>query len=903
MARTRLTRKKVNDPIVDNALRDIYDKIDGLMPETDGKPSKRPPRAGDTQVVTTDDGIVTDIIYDGKQWLVNVNGNFHPAVNSNGYNTGEGTKGWSKKPITGESVKYDSNAAVPIVNKKGQNIDIINNDGNLAIDSNIVIGKGDSAGKITSKGDQDLILDTGSTNTGSITITDGDNGNIAINAHGTGKINVDGDVDLSSGSKFKINGTDLAAGDVSGLGALAVLDTIDHTKISDFDSEVDGKVTAGVNNLIDSAPGALDTLNELAAALGDDANFSTTVTTNLGYKPNFYKQDAIPNGASATPPVKKGDLWMDTNDSNKIYIAEADDSDAITAGEWVLNIGTKVPASAVFTDTQLDKTGVENLGIQVVGSITSGTWGGDAIANDKIVDLPKGKITNFDAEVNALAQTKIDALIDGAPSDLNTLNAIAAALGDNASFAADITNNINSRATKADPVFTGTVQIPNISNLETTVTAKLDKSGTIANGDFAQFDSSGDLVGRDADQTKSDLTLNLVDNKSAATLQSEILTAATANDVGLGNVTNESKATMFDGPAFTGTLSIDTSIELKNNSDDFEIVFDNDNKRVISSQANKFIRDVNDGNPVWQIGSSDTECLQIVANYNAGAKGIDVVEFISKTASSTGDKGAFTFSVDEATKMRIDDAGLDVTGIINATSNISTIATGKVFFDNGNDTYIHEVSADKLDVVVGGQTILEVTEGGGGASDSVAIQALNKLYFDGVGDTYITESAADTLDFVVGGDTVIQIDENGVSGNIVGIDGCIAFKHGSDNIYQPVYGDVVYTANTGNNTDIDFRECQKARLELTGGQTVAILGFIFPEFSGNFTVALEQDSSGSGVITAYKAMSHNGLSTTDVKFPGGSNPTLTTTANKTDIISIFWDAESKIAYAAATLNF
>ena len=35
-------------------------------------------------------------------------------------------------------------------------------------------------------------------------------------------------------------------------------------------------VDYSVSNLIDGAPGALDTLNELAAALGDDASFSTT---------------------------------------------------------------------------------------------------------------------------------------------------------------------------------------------------------------------------------------------------------------------------------------------------------------------------------------------------------------------------------------------------------------------------------------------------------------------------------------------------------------------------------------------------------------------------------------------------------------------------------------------------
>ena len=40
-------------------------------------------------------------------------------------------------------------------------------------------------------------------------------------------------------------------------------------------------VDTEVANLIDSAPGALNTLNELAAAMGDDANFGTTVTNAI----------------------------------------------------------------------------------------------------------------------------------------------------------------------------------------------------------------------------------------------------------------------------------------------------------------------------------------------------------------------------------------------------------------------------------------------------------------------------------------------------------------------------------------------------------------------------------------------------------------------------------------------
>ena len=43
-------------------------------------------------------------------------------------------------------------------------------------------------------------------------------------------------------------------------------------------------VTTALANLADSAPSTLNTLNELAAALGDDANFSTTVTNSIATK-------------------------------------------------------------------------------------------------------------------------------------------------------------------------------------------------------------------------------------------------------------------------------------------------------------------------------------------------------------------------------------------------------------------------------------------------------------------------------------------------------------------------------------------------------------------------------------------------------------------------------------------
>ena len=68
-------------------------------------------------------------------------------------------------------------------------------------------------------------------------------------------------------------------------------------------------VDTAVSNLVDSAPAALDTLNELAAALGDDANFSSTVTSSLGLKapiasPTFTGTPTAPTPASGDDSTK-----------------------------------------------------------------------------------------------------------------------------------------------------------------------------------------------------------------------------------------------------------------------------------------------------------------------------------------------------------------------------------------------------------------------------------------------------------------------------------------------------------------------------------------------------------------------------------------------------------------------
>ncbi len=49
-------------------------------------------------------------------------------------------------------------------------------------------------------------------------------------------------------------------------------------------ARADARAQLKIDALVDSAPGTLDTLNELAAALGDDANFSTTITNSIATK-------------------------------------------------------------------------------------------------------------------------------------------------------------------------------------------------------------------------------------------------------------------------------------------------------------------------------------------------------------------------------------------------------------------------------------------------------------------------------------------------------------------------------------------------------------------------------------------------------------------------------------------
>ena len=81
-------------------------------------------------------------------------------------------------------------------------------------------------------------------------------------------------------------GTDIIANDAITADKIAAgaLDTQLAGYLSTNSFATESYVGTAISNLVDSSPATLDTLNELAAALGDDPNFATTTATAIGLK-------------------------------------------------------------------------------------------------------------------------------------------------------------------------------------------------------------------------------------------------------------------------------------------------------------------------------------------------------------------------------------------------------------------------------------------------------------------------------------------------------------------------------------------------------------------------------------------------------------------------------------------
>jgi hypothetical protein len=137
--------------------------------------------------------------------------------------------------------------------------------------------------------------------------------------------------------------------------------TAQATAIATAKSEAIADATSQVNALLAGAPAALNTLDELAAALGDDANFASTVTTNLAAK------------APIASPTFTGTV-------------------------------TVAAAGVAFTDKTQTKAGVPSL-TTIASAVSSNTTldllGTDAAVRDSLIPLSGAVNISFEATGNA----------------------------------------------------------------------------------------------------------------------------------------------------------------------------------------------------------------------------------------------------------------------------------------------------------------------------------------------------------------------------------------------------------------------------------------------------------------------------------------------------------------------
>lgn len=109
-------------------------------------------------------------------------------------------------------------------------------------------------------------------------------------------------------------------------------------------------VGTGIANLVDSSPDALNTLNELAAALGDDANFSTTVTNSIATKaplasPTFTGTATVPT-LNSTTAIQMGGTEVLNSSRQLSNIASIDATTATAIGAAGIGGGGSIELTA-----------------------------------------------------------------------------------------------------------------------------------------------------------------------------------------------------------------------------------------------------------------------------------------------------------------------------------------------------------------------------------------------------------------------------------------------------------------------------------------------------------------------------------------------------------------------------
>ena len=252
--------------------------------------------------------------------------------------------------------------------------------------------------------DQDVVIqtDNGSGGIATYLLADGSTGQLNLYHYGslkantdsagfsvTGNITVSGTVDGRdvAADGTKLDGIEASADvtdatNVAAAGAVMESDTTtasmsfvvdEDTMVSNLDTKVPTQqsvkayVDSSISGLVDSAPTTLDTLNELAAALGDDPNFATTITNSIGDKLPLAGGTMTGNIVmSGTQTVDGRDLSVDGAKLDGIEVGATADQDASEV--------TYDPSTSGMTATDLQDA-IDELDSRLDNSTNTGTSG------------------------------------------------------------------------------------------------------------------------------------------------------------------------------------------------------------------------------------------------------------------------------------------------------------------------------------------------------------------------------------------------------------------------------------------------------------------------------------------------------------------------------------------------
>ena len=316
---------------------------------------------------------------------------------------------------------------------------------------------------------------------------------------------------------------------------------------------------------------------------------------------------------------------------------------------------------------------------KVVNSDISGSVGGattflDTVTLEPTIDIAAPSGEDIQVRLGDAAGANKFTLLDSA------LVAVIQADSDGTIQILDASNNGNPQirmgATDAEEVHFQSIYDSGAQTLDY-VLFQTDAVSATANKGLFRFNVDGSDIldiddgGIDLD-TGGALSINGTDVLSATVLGSGVL-ASSLTSVGI-----------LASLALGGAISGATTLGMAGDLTDYEAV--------------------NDGSPSIFLGSSSLERLNIQAVYNSGAQTIARIDFITSTASGTGDDGQFRFTVDDVAILDIDDGGIEVTGGGSFTaglSGITTLATSGVYTASGaiNVTIADTVNDVPLEVV------------------------------------------------------------------------------------------------------------------------------------------------------------------------------------------------------------